>query len=418
MELVIFENEAGVRAAVSARLREALRQAEIEDFSIADLDSAAAASHDWSRVAGCFIGPSAFSEIDDVLATLRLVFPSGKTAIVLEPDHYARQGVLLRKRLNLTVISSADVAQMASFAIECQLSATAVQAGPRGKGIIGVCQLKGGVGATTITTALAACWARHGLSVCALDLDDVNPQLTAWARVGISQRTVAAELLRQGEVPANRINELVFPVEGFEGRLVVVGQPESYNEGFHFKANVLDGAPSSSEFINSLIGNLSSEFDVIIVDLARSWGIATFSLLTICQHILLVTDDDGMSVRRTLDGLHRMRKESDDSDEFDMSKWSLALNAYTGKLISPKDIAMEIQEMELFPSNANLFAVPFSETGRQWGAPGKSFYDLADPKTREVIRKIAGTFVPFAEQAEPAGAAKLIKYVQGLVGSR
>lgn len=418
MEIVIFENDPQARAALSARLHEALRQADITTLSVTDLDSSRAAGHDWTKVAGCIVGSSAVGEIDEVLATLRLVYPGGKLALIVEPDMYARQGILLRKRLNLAIISSADVGQLAGFALECGSHTPAAVSGARGKGIVGVCHLKGGVGATTVTAALASCWARHGLSVCAIDLDDVNPQLTAWARVGISQRTVTAELLRQGEVPSNRINELVFPVEGFEGRLVVVGQPESYNEGFHFKANVLEGSPSSSDFMSALIGNLSAEFDVIVIDMARSWGIATFATLPLCQHLLLVTDDDGMSVRRSLDCLQRLRKESDDADEFDLTRWSVALNGYTGKLISPKDIAMEIQEMELFPSDANLFAIPFSETGRQWGAPGKSFYDLADPKAREVIKKVAATFVPFTEQVEESGASKLLKRWQGIINSR
>ncbi|MBX7143554.1 MAG: AAA family ATPase [Oligoflexia bacterium] len=415
MDIVILDNSPESRAGLSARVHEALRQAELEQLGVAELDTVAAATHDWSRAAGCLIGPGAFADIDDALSTLRLAFPNGRVAVVVEPDVYSRQAVLLRKRLNIPILSIADITQLASFLIECESANTAVNTGPRNKGVVGVCHLKGGVGATTVTAALGSCWARHGLSVCAIDLDDVNPQLTAWGRVGISQRTVTAELLRQGEVPANRINELVFPVEGYEGRLVVVGQPEAYNEGFHFKANVLDGSPSSSEFMSSLIGNLTAEFDAVIIDMSRSWGVAAFSTLPLCQNLLLVTDDDGMSVRRTLDCLQRLRKESDDPDEFDFSRWSLVLNGYTGRLISPKEIALEIQEMELFPSDASLFTVPFSDSGRQWGAPGQSFYDTADPKTREVVRKMAATIVPFRYEPEQTGASKILRKVQSLV---
>lgn len=415
MDIVVLDNSPESRASLSARVHEALRQAELQHLGVAELDSIAAESHDWSRAACCVIGPGAFSNIDDILGTLRLTFPSGKVAVVVDVDVYARQALLLRKRLNVPILSIADVTQLATFFIECDSISAAVAVGPKNTGVVGVCHLKGGVGATTLTAALGSCWARHGLSVCAIDLDDVNPQLTAWGRVGISHRTVTAELLRQGEVPANRINELVFPVEGYEGRLVVVGQPEAYNEGFHFKANVLDGSPSSSEFMNSLIGNLTAEFDAVIIDMSRSWGVATFSTLPLCQNLLLVTDDDGMSVRRTLDCLQRLTKESDDPDEFDFSRWSLVLNGFTGRLISPKEIALEIQEMELFPSDASLFTVPFSDTGRQWGAPGQSFYDTADTKTREVIRKMAATIVPFRYEPEQSGASKILRKVQSLV---
>lgn len=418
MDLVILENSPQARAELSGRVHEALRQVEIDRLKPIELDPVSAASHDWTHVAGCLIGAGCLAELDEILGTLRLVFPNGQVAFVVDADLYARQSVTLRKRLNLAVLSGADVAQIAGFILEADQAAQANSLGPRNKGVVGVCQLKGGVGATTVTTALAACWARHGLSVAAIDLDDVNPQLTAWSRVGIAQRAVIAELLHSGEVPANRINEIVFPVEGFEGRLVVVGQPESYNEGFHFKANVLEGSPSSGEFMNSLVSNLCAEFDVVVVDMARSWGISTFATLPLCQHVLLVTDDDGMSVRRTLDGLQRLKKESDDGSEFDLARWSIVLNGFTGRLISPKEIALEIQEMELFPSDANLFAIPFSESGRQWGGPGQTFYDLADQNARQVVRKVASSLIPIRAEPEKTGISKIVGRLQKMVGQK
>jgi len=197
--------------------------------------------------------------------------------------------------------------------------------------------------------------------------------------------------------------------------LPLLRQPESYNESFHFKADILEGAPSIAEFLYSLIETLRAEFDVVILDGGRSWGVATFSILPLCQYVLLVTDDDGMSVRRTLDGLQRLRRESDDPNEFDLQRWSLLLNGYTGALISPKELAKEVSDMELLPPESNLYTIPFSEKGRQWGAPGQTMYEVADERTLSVIRKVAYSLIPFRAEGEEKG---LVQKWKNMLGSK
>ena len=281
-------------------------------------------------------------------------------------------------------------------------------------------QCKGGVGATTLASSLAACWAKHDLSVALLDLDDVNPQITEWAQVGLAKRKTVIELLRHGAVPKQRINELAHPVEGYDGKLVAIGQPENYHESFQLKADVLDGTPSCENYIKSLLTILQDEFDAVVIDGGRSWGIATFAALPFCQNILLVTDDDGMSLYRTLATFQRIYRESDDTEEFDLKKWHVVLNAYTAQLLSPKEVADEIQQLNLFPETSNLFTVPFSETGRQWGAPAQSFYELAEDPIRNIIEEMAFSMIPFRQQnltqsVDSPLYSKLRRRIQALV---
>lgn len=415
MKFVLIDKDTQSRAGLSGRIAEAMRQAELSGIEVVELELARIETFAWDDVCGCLIGTSCIDILEDLLDRLRLMFHGGSIGVVLDTEDYAGQGVTLRKRLGVQVFALGDLGQLASFLIDCEAQSNKVQRGENGGRVIGLAHLKGGVGVTTLTAALSSCWARNGLSVAAIDFDDVNPQLTAWARVGVVQRTVTAELLRQGEVPASRINEMLHPVEGFEGRFAVVGQPEAYNESFHFKANVLEGAPSASEFVQSLIPVLQSEFDVVVIDMARSWGVATFSALPLCDQVILVTDDDGMSVRRSLDAFARLRNESDDPEEFNLSRWSLILNGYTGRLISPKEIASEIQEMGLFSADASLYTVPFSDTGRQWGAPGQSLYETADTRTRQILRRIACNLVPFRYEPEQTLSSKLLKRFHSLV---
>ena len=416
MQFILIDSAAETRALLIGRVNEAMKQAEITKLDPLDLEVSRIETFEWAAAVGCLIGPGCHADLDEVCERVRMMFPSGHIAVVLENNVYAAEAVTLRKRLNVNVLALGDVAQIAGFLLDCEARLGGDKRAASGKAVIGIAQLKGGVGVTSLTAAFASCWARHGLTVAAIDFDDVNPQLTAWARVGLIQRTVTSELLRAGEVPPARVNEIVNPVEGFEGRLVVVGQPEGYNESFQYKANVIDGAPSASEFVNSLISALSAEFQIVIVDMGRSWGVASFALLPLCQHLVLVTDDDGMSVRRTLDCFDRLKKESDDPEEFNLDRWSLVLNAFTGKLISPKEIAAEIQDMDLLSAHSSLFTIPFSEQGRQWGAPGESPYDAADEKTRQVIRRVACNLVPFRYEPDETLGTKLLKRVGALVG--
>jgi len=416
LQLILLDKNPESRALLTGRISEALHQAEIPSIPVSEIDPTQIESFDWSNVHGCLIGPGCFDDLDSTVERVRLVFPANQIAVVLDNQLYAAEAVVVRKKLNVSVIGMGDIAQIASFLLDSDSKAKSRRRSLGGRAVVGVCQFKGGVGVTSLTAALASCWAQHGLKVAAIDFDDVNPHLTAWARVPIVQRSVTAEFLKMGQVPQSRLQELVAPVEGFGDRFVVVGQPEAYNEGFHFKANVLDNAPSSSEFVQNLILALAAEYDAIVIDLGRSWGVASFAALPLCKHVVLVTDDDGMSVSRSLDSLDRLRKESDDPQEFNLDRWSLVLNAFTGKLTTPTDIASEIREMDLFPAHASLFTIPFSEMGRQWGAPGQSLYESADDATRLAIRRMACNLVPFSFEPELGFGPKLINKFRSFIG--
>lgn len=264
--------------------------------------------------------------------------------------------------------------------------------------IVAVAQFKGGVGATTLAISIACCWARHGLRVALVDLDDVNPHLTAWACVGESFRESVGQALRRGKVTGSEVAELTFPVETFEGQLVVVPQPSPYHESFQFKADVLEGSASASEFVPALFESLKKNYDIIVIDLGGSWGMASFAALPLCDRILLVVDDDPVSINRSLENLQRLKRESDDEREFNFERWSIVMNGFTNRLMTPKELVSRVKKTKLFPSSSELFVVPFSEPGRDWGRPGYSFYDCADAKSKESIRRLASAVVAISNE--------------------
>ena len=123
-------------------------------------------------------------------------------------------------------------------------------------------------------------------------------------------------------------------------------------------------------------------------------GWPTFGLPR-CEHVLLVTDQDPTSVRRTLECLRRLKRESDDGEEFDLSRWRLVLNASTGQGVTEGQLREQMQEMDIFPGQQNIITIPYSAKGHNWGEPGVTLYDIAESKTRSIIESAAYELIAF-----------------------
>ena len=400
MRILVLDVNDSARATVTTRIEEALRQAGVRRAELLEGDPDSLAklvAEDPPHL--CFIGPGCYRDLEASLARYRMVYPKVPVAVVLNNEVYSEEGIELRRALRIRVIPIADIGQMAQFILDCDApSETASSASTRG--VISVLQFKGGVGSSTVACALAACWARNGVSTALVDLDDVNPQISDWACVGSSQRRSISEAIRAGEVGRYKLGEIGYPVASYDGGLTVFAQPEHYGESFHFKADVLENAPSIASYITSLIKGLQEVYDVVIIDAGRSWGISTFAALTLSQKVLTVIDDDAISLRRSLENFNRIYRESDDTAEFDLGKWSFLLNAYTGKILSVSDVLEEIDRLDVFPEKVDLMTLPYSEKGREWGLTPLSFFDLAEQGIRNTIGEIAFGLVPFQYEAE------------------
>lgn len=397
MRILILDIDDTSRATLFERLEEALRQAELRRVELveSDLDGLSRlVAEDTPEVA--FLGPGCYLHLEESISRLRATFPRVPLALVLGNEIYAAEAVELRRVLSIRIIAIADVAQLAQFVLD-SVSHGKTGGPSRNLGVIAVTQLKGGVGASTASAALASCWAKHGLSVALVDLDDLNPTITVWAKVGQSARKSVADALRDGEVQRYRVRELTHPVEGYDNHLSVLGIPELYSEAFQLKADVLEGCPSAAVFINSLVPALKEEFDVLVVDTGRSWGIATVALLPLSQKIVLVVDESRGTLKRSLENFSRLYRESDDPAEFELTKWSVLVNGFSNKGPSLEKVAKEIEEFGLFPDSLDIYAIPHSEKGARWVEDRQSFYDLSDETARSTIKEIAFDLVPYQQ---------------------
>jgi MinD-like ATPase involved in chromosome partitioning or flagellar assembly len=398
MQLIVIDTSPPLRAALLGRVQEASRQAGLQRIAVIDVDPLNLDGVNWGSTVGCFIGTGCGSILKDLLTKLQGAHAICPVAIVVDVETYATEAVAIHKILGREVVAETDLTQMANFIVDCEREASGRPSGVRPRHIIGVTQLKGGVGVTSLTAALGVCWSSVGKTVAVIDFDDVSPQLTEWARIPPAQRALTGELLRTGEVTIDKLRDFVHPIEGFDGRLVAIGQPLLYSEAFHFRAYVMEGAPSSSEFVSSVLSLLSSEYDIVLIDLGRSWGVSAFAALPWCERVLFVLDDDGISVRRSLDSLMRLKQESGDPEEFNLNRWVVALNKVTGQRLSTRDITAAVEQTELFPKNTPIAMIPYTEKGRQWGATGTSMYTLCESRVRASLDSLADILVPEARE--------------------
>jgi MinD-like ATPase involved in chromosome partitioning or flagellar assembly len=386
------------------RLYEALRGLNLKRIDIVDGDFDIVLQNAGREVpSAVFFGPGMYQAAESYVERVRSFFPKVPVVIVLEAAIYEQEALELRRYLDARIMPIDDLGQIAQFVLEAS-NPTGSHTSAASQGIITVLQAKGGVGATTIAASLAACWSNHDMGVALIELDDINPQLSDWAGAGLAPRKAVGKMLEKGEVPANRIKEIAVPVAGYGQRLSVIPLPELYGESFHLKADIIQSAPSSAQYIQSLIGAVRDHFDVVVVDAGKSWGVSAFSLLPLSRHIVCVIDDDSTSFNRTFSNIQRFYRESDDPAEFDFSRWSIVLNGYTGHITDPPEMKDEIARLDLLPDNFPFYVLPFSSSGRDWcsaqsNGEHKTFYDLADKSVRTTIEQLAYELAPFRRNA-------------------
>jgi cellulose biosynthesis protein BcsQ len=380
------------------RAREAVRQSGVKRLEPYELDRFHLDTFDWTLCSGVIVGTGCESEILEVANDIRSNYGVVKIGAVLKKENYLARATALRVEQGIYPILEGDLTQLVNFVIECDRIDGKKQPELKNRGVVGLVHFKGGVGTTSLTTALAACWARHGLQVALLDFDDVTPVITSWSQAEIQQRRAVAEFLRLGEVPEGRLNEILYPVEGYEGRLFVVPQPEYYGDSFHFKSNAIPEAPGVRTYIESLLLSLRNEFDVVVIDLAHSWGIATFVALAMCQKVLLICDDDPLAMRQTIVACERLIRETNNEHLLGLRNWNMVLNAHTGLLVSLREFERKFTKLDIFSPSSAYSIVSYSRRARFWGDRGSTLFDLADHKTKGQIIELAFAQAPFIKQ--------------------
>lgn len=143
--------------------------------------------------------------------------------------------------------------------------------------IFAVANQKGGVGKTTTTVNLSACFAERGLKTLVVDLD---PQANATTSVGLDTRGLEASIYEVllGEID---LDEIVEPTA---------------IKGLHIVPSSLDLAGAEIELVAAMsrecklreaIAGVAGEYDMIMIDCPPSLGLLTINGLTAADEVMV-----------------------------------------------------------------------------------------------------------------------------------
>jgi chromosome partitioning protein len=266
------------------------------------------------------------------------------------------------------------------------------------KGIIAICNQKGGVGKTTATLNLGAALARMGVKVLCVDLD---PQANLTMALGhpnpdelpVTLPTVLRDIIDNMAKPA--ASPLV------ENRAYIL-----HAHGMDFIPSSIELAPLENVLINTmsresvlkrLLSYLCGDYDVILIDCMPSLNFVTINALTTADKVLIPLQPQFFSAKglemllQTIDNVRQNLNPT-------LSIEGALITMYDGRLNFHREV------MEVIAATYGDFVkifdtkIPVSVRATETQARGKSIFDF-EPKGR-----IAGAYGKFAEELANGGA--------------
>ena len=218
----------------------------------------------------------------------------------------------------------------------CDRGRTAVgmteRAGPSHARVFAVANQKGGVGKTTATVNLSACFAENGIKTLIVDLD---PQANATTGVGLDPRALDGSiydvLLQDLE-----LEEIIEP---------------TMIKGLHIAPSNLDLAGAEIELVpaysrerrlrDSMSGAVT-EYDLVMIDCPPSLGLLTINGLTAADEVIVPVQTEYFA----LEGLTQLVKNIElvqRSLNPDLELTKLILTMYDARTNLSRDVAREVR---------------------------------------------------------------------------
>ena len=202
----------------------------------------------------------------------------------------------------------------------------------RGARIFAVANQKGGVGKTTTTVNLSACFAERGLKTLVIDLD---PQANATTSVGLDPRGLDAsiyEVLLQDL----ELDEIIEP---------------TMIKGLHIAPSSLDLAGAEIELVAAFsrerrlreaMSRAVSEYDIIMIDCPPSLGLLTINGLTAADEVVVPVQTEYFA----LEGLSQLVRnigmvQRSLNPGLELTK--LILTMYDARTNLSRDVAREVR---------------------------------------------------------------------------
>jgi MinD-like ATPase involved in chromosome partitioning or flagellar assembly len=263
--------------------------------------------------------------------------------------------------------------------------------------VVVVAHAKGGVGATSITAALAEVCSVHNRRTMLWDLDvetrDLSRSLTvsgAEAKVVSSwvngSRDISRESLRDALIPISSDVSVLMPPDRFAESMDLV----CHADGMGIAQRVVEIARVL--------------FDVVLVDTGGRMGPAVGGLIRTADVVLLVVDDTVLGLT-AVDLYLSFIKSLVGSTE----KLCFLVNPYSGAFTSIEQIAADLEPAhQLGQAPWRLPPIPNDAKAALWPGSGRTLYSMGQKNTRQALEQIAeGLGLLGGGPAARSGAAKV-----------
>jgi MinD-like ATPase involved in chromosome partitioning or flagellar assembly len=270
--------------------------------------------------------------------------------------------------------------------------------------VIAVAHAKGGVGATSITAALAEVCGSQNKRTMLWDLDVETKDLSRSLTVnGEESKIISSWVNGTREVSRESLTEALIPLSS---EVSVLMPPDRMAEAMDLVCH------TDTMYITQRIVELSKIlFDVILVDTAGRMGPSIGALFRAADTVLLVIDDTVLGLTAVDMYLHLIKNIVGSVD-----KIVFLVNPYSGALVGVSQIAQDLEPVHnLGEAPWRLPPVPNDPKAALWPGSGRTFYSMGQKNTRTVLEDIASELglIDGNSSGQPEGVSSNAQYGSG-----
>jgi cellulose biosynthesis protein BcsQ len=244
--------------------------------------------------------------------------------------------------------------------------------------VVVVAHAKGGVGATSVSAALAEVCSVYNRRTMLWDLDVETRDLSRSLTVnGAEAKVVSAWVNGSRDISRESLRDALIPISS---DVSVLMPPDRFAESMDLVCHA-DGMVIAQRIVE-----LSRViFDAVIIDTAGRMGPATGALIRSADVVLIVVDDTVLGLT-AVDLFLSFIKSLVGSTE----RICFLVNPYSGALMSVQQIAAELEPAHhLGEAPWRLPPLPNDPKAALWPGSGRTLYSMGQKNTRQVLERVA-----------------------------